>query len=85
MSPFEISFDGRPVSVVPGRTIAAALLSAGIRAWPSGTSSAGLYCGIGVCFGCQVTLNGRAGVRACLVEARAGDVVTSVPSRGAGS
>ena len=157
MSPLEISFDGRPIPVTPGRTIGAALLAAGITSWPaparpattrrpprasaeagratpepaqaapapgpalaedeagpaqaapgptgpvaapgragpspaeapSGRSCsalagdspdparAALFCGIGVCFGCLVTVNGRAGVRACLVEAHAGDAVTS--------
>ncbi len=76
--PFEITFDGRPVVVRPGRTIAAALLAADIRSWPSPQgASAGLFCGIGVCFGCLVTLNGRPGIRSCLVEAAPGDTVTT--------
>ena len=81
MSIVEITFDGRPIRVVPGRTIAAALLAAGIRSWPAPARSvpaeAGLFCGIGTCFSCLVTLNDRPGVRACLVKARPGDVVTS--------
>jgi hypothetical protein len=81
----QITFDGRPLRVRPGHTIAATLLTAGIRSWPApareraegATAQAGLFCGIGVCFGCLVTVNGRSGVRACLVEARPGDAVTS--------
>ena len=35
-----------------------------------------MFCGIGVCFDCLVTVNGVS-ARACLVEAKPGDVITS--------
>ena len=43
---------------------------------PPGASGAprGVFCGIGVCFDCLVTVNGRPNQRACLVPGRAGDV-----------
>jgi predicted molibdopterin-dependent oxidoreductase YjgC len=75
---FEITFDGRPIPVVPGQTIGAALTAAGIRSWRRtrlADRPRGLFCGIGVCFDCLVTVNGRPSLRACLVEARPGDVV----------
>ena len=77
---FEIIFDGRPIRVVPGRTVGAALIAAGIRSWRRTRVAGrprGLFCGIGVCFDCLVTVNDRPGLRACLVEARPGDVVRS--------
>lgn len=78
-SGFEITFDGRTIPVAEGQTIAAALTAAGIRAWRTtrvGGGPRGLFCGIGVCFDCLVTVNGRQALRACQVEARPGDVVT---------
>jgi predicted molibdopterin-dependent oxidoreductase YjgC len=76
---FEITFDGRPIRVVEGQTIGAVLTAAGIRAWRTtrlDRRPRGLFCGIGVCFDCLVTVNGRPSLRACLVEARPGDEVT---------
>ncbi|MFF5205398.1 (2Fe-2S)-binding protein [Streptosporangium sp. NPDC000396] len=77
---FEISVDGTPVPVVPGQTIGAALHGAGIRSWRAtrfGGRPRGLFCGIGVCFDCLVTVNGTPSLRACLTEARPGDRVST--------
>ncbi|MEU6783975.1 (2Fe-2S)-binding protein [Nonomuraea angiospora] len=77
---FHITIDGRPVPVVPGQTIGAALHAAGVRSWRStrfGGRPRGLFCGIGVCFDCLISVNGRALERACLVEAAPGDEVTT--------
>jgi len=75
-----ITVDGRTVPVDEGQTIAAALHADGLRAWRTtrvGGRPRGLFCGIGVCFDCLVTVNGRASIRACLAPARDGDVVTT--------
>jgi xanthine/CO dehydrogenase XdhC/CoxF family maturation factor len=80
MSDFEITFDGRPIQVATGQTVGAALVAAGSRSWRRTRVAGrprGLFCGIGVCFDCLVTVNDRPGLRACLVEARPGDVVRS--------
>ncbi|MDP9844666.1 (2Fe-2S)-binding protein [Streptosporangium lutulentum] len=77
---FEISVDGVPVPVVPGQTVGAAMHGAGIRSWRVtrfGGRPRGLFCGIGVCFDCLVTVNGAPSLRACLTEARPGDLVTT--------
>ncbi|SDG71954.1 2Fe-2S iron-sulfur cluster binding domain-containing protein [Sinosporangium album] len=76
---FEIDFEGRPVPVVAGQTIGAALHAAGIAGWRTtrvGGRPRGLFCGIGVCFDCLVTVDGRTSVRACLTPARPGDEVS---------
>jgi predicted molibdopterin-dependent oxidoreductase YjgC len=76
------SFDGRPIAAEPGQSVAAALWAAGIRSWRRtryGDEPRGLFCGIGVCFDCLVTVNGVTGQRACLVEAHDGDVVEPQP------
>nr|WP_184941706.1 (2Fe-2S)-binding protein [Planomonospora venezuelensis] len=77
---FEITVDGAAVPVVPGQSIGAALYGAGVRSWRTtrhGGRPRGLFCGIGVCFDCLVTVNGVPSLRACQIEARAGDRVTT--------
>ncbi|MCL7456286.1 (2Fe-2S)-binding protein [Micromonospora sp. MSM11] len=72
------TFDGRPVPTDGRRTVAAALLAAGIRSWRRtrvGDRPRGIFCGIGICFDCLVRVNGTPSQRACLVVARPGDVV----------
>jgi len=67
-----ITFDGRPVPAEPGQTIAAALIAAGITAWRTTRHAGrprGLFCGIGACFDCLVTVDGVPDLRACLTEA----------------
>lgn len=74
----EITFAGRSVPFVPGQSIGAALIAAGIRSWRTTRVEArprGLFCGIGVCFDCLVTVNDQASLRACMIEARPGDIV----------
>jgi predicted molibdopterin-dependent oxidoreductase YjgC len=82
---FTVTFDGRPVAALPGRTVAAALWAAGVPAW-RGTRGAGrprgVFCGIGVCFDCLVTVNDRPNQRACLVQVQPGDVIRT--QRGTG-
>ncbi|MFC5745530.1 (2Fe-2S)-binding protein [Actinomadura rugatobispora] len=78
-TPLRVTVDGRPVDGVEGQTIAGVLLAAGRRSWregPSGTPR-GVFCGIGVCFDCLVTVNGRRDVRACRRRARDGDEITT--------
>lgn len=84
---FVISVDGEPLPALPGQTIAAALMAAGHRSWRTTRGSGerrGLFCGIGACFDCLVTVNGVHAVRACLATARAGDVVTTEDGTGHG-
>ena len=69
------SFEGQPVIGKSGEVVAAALLAAGVRGLREPADDGpprGLYCGIGHCFECQVTVDGRAGVRACITPVRAG-------------
>jgi hypothetical protein len=79
---FEFEFDGRPVPARPGETIGAALLAAGVRRFRVtrfGGRPRGLFCGIGVCFDCLVSVDGEDSVRACLRAAAPGAVVSSAP------
>lgn len=68
-------FESRAYSAYEGDTIAAALLAAGVRTLrhheETGTPR-GIYCNIGHCFECRVTVDGKPGVRACLTELKDG-------------
>lgn len=74
------SFDGKKYIGYEGETIAAALLANGVRKLrvheESGTPR-GIYCNIGHCFECRVTVNGKPGVRSCLTEITENMVVES--------
>lgn len=69
------AFDGRPVPFQPGQSIGAALIAGGARSWRTTRRQArprGIFCGIGVCFDCLVTVDDEPNVRACIVPARHG-------------
>jgi hypothetical protein len=76
--PFTFAFDGRQVTAYPGESVGAALLAAGIRDLRRTRRDGqprGLFCGIGLCFDCLVTVNGVPSQRACLVQVAPGDEV----------
>ncbi|MGW2793678.1 (2Fe-2S)-binding protein [Streptomyces sp. NPDC001251] len=84
---FEITVDGRALPALPGQTVAAALWAAGILAWRTtraGGKPRGVFCGIGQCFDCLVTVNGVANRRACLVGVRPGDAIGTQEGEGRG-
>lgn len=71
-----ITFDGDELAGRDGQTIAGILLAAGRRSWRTADGAErGVFCGIGVCQDCLVTVNGLESVRACQRAACDGDVV----------
>jgi predicted molibdopterin-dependent oxidoreductase YjgC len=77
-----IIFDDAPLAARPGQSVGAVLTEHGIRSWRTtrrGGAPRGLFCGIGVCYDCLITVDGRPGERACLVPARDGMVLSSEP------
>ena len=80
-SPVRLHFDGREIEALEGETIAAALAASGIVAVRQARSGAprGPFCGMGVCFDCLVTVDGRPSQRACLTKVSAGMDVRSSP------
>src|SRR5215203_7079252 len=80
-----LSFDGREIEALEGETIAAALAASGIVTVRQARSGAprGPFCGMGVCFDCLVTVDGRPSQRACLTKVAAGMDVRSSPTAGA--
>ncbi len=72
------TFDGQPLEGEAGQTVAGLLLANGIDSWRTTSVNGrprGLFCGIGVCFDCIVTVNDERDVRACQRRVRDGDVV----------
>ncbi len=79
------TFDGREIPFDPGQSVGAALLGAGVRSWRTtrvGSRPRGLFCGIGVCFDCLVTVDARPNERACRVDAVDGMDVCSQEGTG---
>jgi hypothetical protein len=80
-----ITFDGQDLPALPGQTVAAVLTAAGVRSWRrtrNGSRPRGLFCGIGICYDCLLTLNGTPNVRACVATVRPGDRVESQEGTG---
>jgi len=64
-----IYFEGKPIEAYEGETIAMALHAAGIRVLGYGLNKhrpRGLFCAIGKCSSCLVTVNGVPNVRSCI-------------------
>ena len=78
MSTVTITFAGRTLQARDGQSVAAALTAAGVRSWRitrRGARPRGLFCGIGACFDCLLTIDGRPAQRACLVPVRDGMIL----------
>jgi glycine/D-amino acid oxidase-like deaminating enzyme len=77
--PISFDFDGRPIKALEGETIAAALSAAGITTFRHTRSGAprGVFCGMGACWDCVVTVDGHLGQRACTTRVAAGMQVAS--------
>jgi len=72
--PIEVRVNGTALRAYDGETIGALLTAAGmdrIRRSPQHQDPRGLYCGMGACYGCLVTVNGRPNVRACVTPVEA--------------
>jgi predicted molibdopterin-dependent oxidoreductase YjgC len=81
------TFDGDPMTALPGQSVGAALLAGGVRTLRTTRVEGrprGMFCGIGVCFDCLVTVNGRPNVRACLAPVGEGDDVRTQRGDGHG-
>jgi predicted molibdopterin-dependent oxidoreductase YjgC len=82
----EIFVDGSGVQAIAGEPIAAALMAAGIkvlRVTPKEGKPRGIYCAIGLCTDCMMTVDGVPNVRTCITHVR--DGMTVETQRGLGS
>jgi hypothetical protein len=70
-----ITVNGDLLAVPAGMSLAAGLLLHGMRVLrrsPREQAPRGLFCGMGVCFECLVTVDGRPGQQACRLRVRDG-------------
>jgi thioredoxin reductase len=82
-APIALRFEGASVAAHDGETIAAALAAAGhrrLRHTGRGTMR-GVFCGMGVCQDCLVTVDGVPNQRACMTYARDGQEVRAQVAR----
>lgn len=73
-------FNGETYEGYTEDTIASALLANGIRTLRNHEESGnprGIYCNIGHCFECRVTVNNKTNMRACLTPIEDGMVIVS--------
>jgi glycine/D-amino acid oxidase-like deaminating enzyme/bacterioferritin-associated ferredoxin len=77
--PITITFNGRTINALVGETISSALHANGVQTLRSTKKGEprGLYCGMGACFDCVLTVDGRTGVRACMEKVCSGQIVRS--------
>ena len=80
----EITFDGEPVAAYEGESLAATLTAAGILALRRTKDGAGrgVFCGMGVCSECLVSIDGHQNIRACMTPVVAGMRVETQSSPG---
>ena len=75
-----LQLDGAPLPARRGQTVAAAMLAAGrrvLRRTRRAGKPRGVFCAMGVCFDCVMTIDGKAGVRACMTRVEDGMDVRS--------
>ena len=83
-----IAVDGVPIAARSGEPIAAALASVGIRVFrytDRRGNPRGIFCGIGQCTDCSMTVDGVAGVRTCITPVQEGMVIRTPRPVGGGS
>lgn len=69
-----VHLDGKAHRVDPGTSVAAALAAGGRTSFSRDAAGhpRGLFCGMGVCHDCLVTIDGRASQRACMTKVQDG-------------
>jgi len=76
--PVVVMVDGERVQAYLGETVATVLLAMGrlaFRHTERGQAPRGVFCGMGVCFDCLVTIDGQPNLRACVTPVQPGMVV----------
>ena len=70
-----IYYNGEPIEALEGEPVAAALMNAGIRAFRTTKKRKeprGIFCAIGRCTDCKMTVDGVPNVRTCVCPVRDG-------------
>ena len=78
---FTVIVNGKPVQAHQGMRLIDVLWKAGIRILRSTVISSaprGMYCGMGTCYDCLVTVNGEKMIRACMTSVEPGMYVETL-------
>jgi len=69
-----VSVNGTPITVPAGAMVSAAVAVAGANGFRKSVTGQprGPLCGMGICFECRVTINGRPHCRSCQIPCEAG-------------
>lgn len=73
-----VTFDGRSLPAREGESIASMLRAHGVvvlRTMPDSDAPRGVFCGVGRCPDCMMTVDGELNVRACVTRVRDGMVI----------
>ena len=83
MSQITFTFNGEKITCAASASVAAALTAAGHRAFRQTENDAprGIFCGMGVCQDCLVTVDGRPNQRACMTPAVDGQQIETQVAR----
>ncbi len=82
MNEVRLTFDGTDIAAMEGQSLAAALTGAGHRKFrvTAQGKHRGVFCGMGVCQDCLVTVDGTSNRRACMTKAVDGMAVETQPA-----
>ncbi len=74
-----IVVNGRRIQAVCGETVQSALSAAGFKTFRKSKrgDARGFFCGMGVCYECLVTIDGKARQRSCMTQVREGMEITT--------
>lgn len=73
--PVSVTVDGEPIQAYAGESVATVLLALGRRSFrhtDKHHEPRGIFCGMGICFDCLVTIDGMENVRACMTLVQEG-------------
>ncbi|MBT3391497.1 MAG: (2Fe-2S)-binding protein [Chloroflexi bacterium] len=78
-----IEINDQSVQASAGQSVAAALLAAGVRIFrhtPEERAPRSIFCGMGTCFDCLVTIDGIPNQRACMTRIQPGMRIRTIPN-----
>lgn len=75
-------FNGQPIAINGAGSVAGVLMAADITSWRTTRhvgNPRGVFCCMGMCYDCLVSVDGHPNQRACLVPPRPGMIIESTP------
>ena len=77
-----VTIDGQTALAFEGETVAAVLSAQGIRTFRRTSrlgQGRGIFCGMGICYDCLVTIDGMSSIRACMTPVAPGMAIETCP------